>query len=187
LLDVAAGENAAIERAARPEGRPLQDVEGPGVGSDVDVGPTRWGSREVEITRVELAAPAGPTNVFESGSPMEIRMHVRAAEPTRDFVFGIGIFNAEGTCCYGTNTHIEGATPGELTGDADVRVAIDRLDLVEGSYTLDVAVHRENGAPYDYHRRLYPFRVTSRVKDDGVFRPRHRWQFGGGVRMSGLE
>ena len=102
-------------------------------------------------------------------------------------MFGIGLFNAEGTCCYGTNTHIEGAVPGELAGEADVRVDIDRLDLIEGSYTLDVAVHRENGAPYDYHRRLYPFRVTSRVKDVGVFRPRHRWRFGGGVSISGLE
>jgi ABC-type polysaccharide/polyol phosphate transport system ATPase subunit len=182
LLDVAAGENAAIQRAGRPEGP--SDV-----GADLQVGPTatRWGSREVEITRVELASPAGPMNVFESGSPMHIRMHVRAAAPTRDFVFGIGIFNAEGICCYGTNTHIEGATPGELSGNAEVRVAIERLDLIEGSYTLDVAVHRENGVPYDYHRRLYPFRVTSRVKDVGVFRPRHRWQFEGGVRISGLE
>ena len=191
LLDVAAGENAAIERAGRPQGRPLQ-VDGAAnqasdVGADLQVGPNRWGSREVEITRVELAGPAGPTNVFDSGSPMDIRMDVRAAAPTRDFVFGIGIFNAEGTCCYGTNTHIEGATPGELAGDAEVRVAIDRLDLTEGSYTLDVAVHRENGAPYDYHRRLYPFRVTSRVKDVGIYRPRHRWQFRGAVRISGLE
>jgi hypothetical protein len=174
LLHVAAGENAALKRPAA---------------ADPDASPqaTRWGSREVEITHVELAAPSGPTNVFESGSPMEIRMRVRAGAPTRDFVFGIGLFNAEGTCCYGTNTHIEGATPGELAGEADVRMDIDRLDLIEGSYTLDVAVHRENGAPYDYHRRLYPFRVTSRVKDVGVFRPRHRWRFGGGVSISGLE
>jgi ABC-type polysaccharide/polyol phosphate transport system ATPase subunit len=146
----------------------------------------RWGSREVEITRVELAGAAGPAAVFESGSPMQVRLAVRAAAPTRDFVFGIAIFNADGVCCYGTNTHIEGARPEELAGDGEVQVSIDALDLVEGSYALDVAVHRENGAPYDYHRRLYPFRVTSRVKDVGVFRPRHHWSFGGGVRISGL-
>lgn len=118
---------------------------------------------------------------------MDIRFAVRAAQPTRDFVFGIAIFNADGICCYGTNTHIEGGKPDVLSGDADVRVSIDRLDLVEGSYTVDVAVHRENGAPYDYHRQLYPFRVTSRVKDVGVYRPRHRWQFGGGAKLTGLE
>ena len=179
LLDVAAGENAAMASATTEVVALQQDVGGATA--------SRWGSREVEITRVELAGASGPSNVFESGAPMEIRFTVRAARPTRDFVFGIGLFNAGGVCCYGTNTHIEGATPGELSGEAEVRVAIDRLDLVEGSYTVDVAVHRENGAPYDYHRRLYPFRVTSRVKDIGVYRPHHRWRFEGGVRISGLE
>jgi ABC-type polysaccharide/polyol phosphate transport system ATPase subunit len=181
LMDVSAREDQQMARSLQPG---ALEPEARRAAPD---SPDRCGSREVEITHVELAGPAGPTNVFESGSPMDIRMRVRASAPTRDFVFGIGIFNAEGTCCYGTNTHIEGATPGELAGDAAVRVAIERLDLIEGGYTLDVAVHRETGAPYDYHRRLYPFRVTSRVKDVGVYRPRHRWQFEGGVSISGLE
>ena len=57
---------------------------------------------------------------------------------------------------------------------------------MDGTYKLDVAVHRENGAPYDYHRLLYTFRVTSRLKEAGIFRPPHRWTFSGGVRMKGL-
>ena len=46
-------------------------------------------------------------------------------------------------------------------------VHIDALDLVEGTYKLDVAVHTRDGAPYDYHRLLYTFRVKSRLKDVG--------------------
>lgn len=171
-----------VERVER------QREAGAGPGRPEEAGSAnRWGSREVEITNVELRAPDGPTQVFESGAPMEIRIEVRAATPIRDFVFGIGIFNAEGICCYGTNTQIEGAAPGQLVGVAAVTVAIERLDLVDGSYSLDVAVHRENGAPYDYHHRLYPFRVMSRVRDIGIYRPRHSWRFEGGVTMSGLE
>ena len=147
----------------------------------------RWGSGEVQIAAVTLHGPSGAADVFESGSPLELRFRVRASQPTTDFVFGFAIFNADGVCCYGTNTQLEGGRPGELSGDADVRLSIERLDLVEGTYTLDVAVHRENGAPYDYHRKLHTFRVTSRVKDIGVYRPRHRWQFSGGLRISGLE
>ena len=56
---------------------------------------------------------------------------------------------------------------------------IDALDLVEGTYKLDVAVHKRDGAPYDYHRLLYTFRVKSRMKDVGIYRPRHRWEFAG--------
>jgi hypothetical protein len=136
---------------------------------------------------VDLVGPDGqPAHVFQSGEPLEIRLRVQTRQPVRDFVFGVGIFNADGVCCYGTNTHIEGATPGELTGDAEVTVAIDRLDLVEGTYKLDVAVHRENGAPYDYHRLLYTFRVKSHLKEVGIFRPPHRWRFSGRIHMSGL-
>ena len=66
-----------------------------------------------------------------------------------------------------------------MRGDGEVTFAIDRLDLVDGTYKLDVAVHRENGAPYDYHRLLYTFRVKSRLKEAGIFRPPHRWRFSG--------
>jgi ABC-type polysaccharide/polyol phosphate transport system ATPase subunit len=142
----------------------------------------RWGSREVEITGVDLL----PAPVIASGDPFAVRLRLRAAAPTRDVVIGVGIFNADGVCCYGTNTHLEGATGGEISGEGEVRFHIDRLDLVEGSYKLDVAVHRENGTPYDYHRQLYAFRVTSRLKEAGVYRPPHRWSFAGGLKVDGL-
>ena len=54
---------------------------------------------------------------------------------------------------------------------------IDTLELVEGTYKLDVAVHKIDGFPYDYHRLLYTFRVKSRIHDVGIYRPRHRWTF----------
>ena len=69
----------------------------------------------------------------------------------------------------------------------DSIAAQGRLDLVEGTYKLDVAVHRENGAPYDYHRLLHTFRVTSPVKEVGIYRPPHRWHFSGNIRLEGLR
>jgi ABC-type polysaccharide/polyol phosphate transport system ATPase subunit len=147
----------------------------------------RWGSREAEITRVELRGADGrPTHAFQAGDAVEIRVGVCAHTPLTDFVFGVGIFNAEGVCCYGTNTQIDGIQAVELSGDAEVTFAIDHLDLVDGTYKLDVAIHRENGTPYDYHRQLYRFRVSSRVKEAGIFRPPHRWGVAGGARMNGI-
>jgi ABC-type polysaccharide/polyol phosphate transport system ATPase subunit len=172
LLDVAGAEN---REQAITDHRPPTADQG------------RWGSREVEITDVELRGPSGATHVFNSGDRAEIRFRAHATQPITDFVFGVAIFNSDGVCCYGTNTHIEGARPGQLHGNADVHFAIESLDLVEGTYSADVAVHRENGAPYDYHRKLYTFRVVSSVKDVGVFRPRHHWAFAGDVRIAGLD
>jgi len=209
LMDVARAEDQALARLGASAGS-IATLDGPEVadgGHAIDTAGSapspavdaaappdmskavegRWGTREAEIVGVELTRHDGTAaHVFQSGEPMDIRLRIRARERLTDFVFGIGLFNADGICCYGTNTLIEGAAPGELSGDSEVVFHIERLDLVDGSYKVDVAVHRENGAPYDYHRLLYTFRVTSRTRDTGIFRPAHRWTFAGGVRVTGL-
>jgi ABC-type polysaccharide/polyol phosphate transport system ATPase subunit len=148
----------------------------------------RWGSREVEITNVTLLDASGtPSHVFHSGDAMEVRLDVRCHQPLEDFVFGIGLFNAEGYCCYGTNTHIEQLEPEHIAGTGEVRFQIERLELVEGTYKIDVAAHKVDGYPYDYHRLLYTFRVKSRTKDVGIYRPAHRWEFSPNIRFEKSE
>jgi ABC-type polysaccharide/polyol phosphate transport system ATPase subunit len=170
-----AGEGAG-EAAADPSGNMFQATEG------------RWGSREAEILRVAfLDKDQQPSFVFHTGDAMSIRLSVRASHPLDDFVFGIGLFNADGVCCYGTNTYIEEMIPTRLAGDADVTFAIDTLELVEGTYKLDVAIHKRDGYPYDYHRLLYTFRVKSRTQDVGIYRPSHRWTFTGDVSFGGSD
>ena len=203
LMDVARGEDAALKAGSAllaphvEEGKDVAPTAAasahsptPDPGSPIlipsdmfkaDEG--RWGTREAEIVGVELRREDGTAaHVFRSGEAMEIRLRVRAHQPLTDVVFGVGIFNVEGVCCFGTNTQIDEALPQELSGDGEVAFTVDRLDLVEGTYKLDVAVHRSNGTPYDYHRLLSTFRVTSGVKDTGIYRPPHRWSFSGGVR-----
>ena len=183
----------AVEEASRPgrdrqeglDGQESRDSqEQP---SELPVDPTsdmfqategRWGSREVEITDVTFLDRAGqPSFVFHSGDPIAVRIKVRATQPVDDFVFGFGLFNADGICCYGTNTYLEQLTPQRLVGDGEATFAVESLDLVEGTYKLDIAVHKVDGFPYDYHRLLYTFRVKSRVHDVGIYRPRHHWTF----------
>jgi len=144
----------------------------------------RWGSREVEITEVALLDSAGePSFVFRSGEAMSVRLTVSAKAPEADFVFGVSLFNADGVCCYGTNTDLEEMAADQIDGAGQVTFAIESLDLVEGTYKLDVAVHKRDGYPYDYHRLLYTFRVKSRTHDVGFYRPHHRWIFSGGIRF----
>jgi ABC-type polysaccharide/polyol phosphate transport system ATPase subunit len=142
----------------------------------------RWGSREAEITNVQLVGEDGqPAHVFFSGESVEVRLTLRAGTPLTDFVIGIGIFNVEGVCAFGTNTNIEELKADRLEGEGHVTFTVDALDLVAGTYKVDVALHKLDGYPYDYHRLLYSFRVKSRTRDAGIYRPRHAWSFGGGV------
>jgi len=155
---------------------PIEIAEGPSDMFRATEG--RWGSREIEIMDVSLAGPDGErSHVFHSGQRLDIRLRLRAPVAIADFVVGIGIFNAEGVCCYGTNTDIEELKAERIFGDAEAVFSIDSLDLVEGTYKLDVAVHKADGYPYDYHRLLHTFRVKSRTKDVGIYRPKHAWQF----------
>ena len=60
----------------------------------------RWGSREIEIVDVSLTGADGERgHVFHSGEPLSVRLRLRAPI-IEDFVIGIGIFNAEGVCCW---------------------------------------------------------------------------------------
>ena len=188
LLDVAEGENRALAEAKSQTPGPESQVPTPQEPADMfKAGEGRWGSKEAEIAGVELVGRDGvATHVVSSGDPLEIRLSLRASQPLTDVVVGVGLFNADGICCFGTNTQVDGATSGQLAGDGEVRFVIDSLNLVEGTYKLDVAVHRANGTPYDYHRQLYTLRVTSRTKEVGIFRPPHRWTFSGGIRVDGL-
>jgi len=144
----------------------------------------RWGSREVELTAVRLLDSSGKERrVFAPGETVTVTLSVHAVKPVTDFVFGMGLFSADGVNIYGTNTGIEELEPRRLAGDGEVRLVLDELRLVEGTYLLDVAVHRDDGTPYDYHRGLYSFRIKSRLGDTGLYRPAHHWEFDGGVEM----
>ena len=143
----------------------------------------RWGSGAVRIKQVTLEGPDGPAHLFHTGDPMTIRMQITASDPVDDFAFGVSIFTPDGICCYGTNTDIEEMRSKSFQGDAEVVFAIDRLDLVQGTYKVDVAVHKRDGFSYDYHRLLYTFRVKSRTRDAGIYRPSHVWRFTDNVQF----
>jgi ABC-type polysaccharide/polyol phosphate transport system ATPase subunit len=158
------------------------EATGPKDGFKSDEG--RWGTREVEITKVTISGPAGDAgHVFQSGDSIQVRMDVSSKEKITDFVFGLGLFNADNVCVYGTNTNLEEFQPTEINGEGVVTFTIDKLDLVEGTYRLDLAAHKADGYPYDYHRLLYTFRVKSRIRDVGIYRPDHSWAFSGGIKI----
>jgi ABC-type polysaccharide/polyol phosphate transport system ATPase subunit len=186
LTYVAGGEEALLQSQQAETGDAGPAAEEPTPRAPLGTGyrPGRWGRREIEIRGVRLLDARGrERHVFVPGETVTLVLSVHAREPVDDFVFGAGLFSAEGTSVYGTNTDIEGFTPRRIAGDAEVRLALEGLSLVEGTYLVDLAAHRRDGTPYDYHRGLHSFRVKSRLKDVGLYRPLHRWSFAGGAEI----
>lgn len=144
----------------------------------------RWGKREIEIKKVRMTGLDGKEkHVFSPNDGMVIEMDVEAYSPIKDFVFGMGIFNSQGICCYGSNTMIEDYESESIQGEGKVVCRIERLNFVNGTYYVDIAAHKVDGYPYDYHHNLYSFMVSSLHKDNGIFRPEHSWQFSPSIKM----
>jgi ABC-type polysaccharide/polyol phosphate transport system ATPase subunit len=188
LTYVAGGEETLL---AREHGQPATDTgeaapsHGPGGAATTEgYREGRWGAREVEITSVRLLDDRGrERHVYVPGENLTVSLSIAAPVAVEDFVFGVGVFNTDGVAVYGTNTHLEDFTPRRVEGTGEVALVLEDLRLVEGTYLLDVAAHRRDGTPYDYHRGLYTFRVKSRIKDVGVYRPVHHWSFSGGIAL----
>jgi len=170
LQDVAEKQERSFERRQQAPAAAPQDQE--------ERRENRWGKREIEITRVSLKNTRGQErHVFTPEDGLLIEMDVVAHSPADDFVFGIGFFNSQGICCYGTNTLLEDYEAVSIQGEGKVVCRIETLSLVNGTYYLDVAVHKRDGYPYDYHRNLYSLLVSSTHKDVGIGRLVHGWSF----------
>jgi ABC-type polysaccharide/polyol phosphate transport system ATPase subunit len=148
----------------------------------------RWGSGEIVIKRVSLTDHESRELVaVGAGTPVIVDLDVDTRVEQDDFVFGIGIYHADGTLVYGTNTDVEGYAPQQIEGRVRVRFVIASLDLVAGTYRLDVAVHTRNGRAFDYRRNVLRIIVGSRVHDAGVYRPKHEWHFEGPVSFKTID
>jgi lipopolysaccharide transport system ATP-binding protein len=153
LNRVARTEDAAA--GSKPAARPESD--------------RRWGTGRIQITRVQICDGDGnETSVFTTGCPLEIRLHYSAEEPVNDPIFGIGVHHQNGTHVSGPNSGLAGLTIPTIQGQGQVAFRIPSLSLLEGAYLVSVASHnREDTEMYDYHDRVYPFRVYPGTSREG--------------------
>ncbi len=145
----------------------------------------RWGSKEISIDNVKMLDKNEKEQyIFESNEPFTIEFKVKSKKPQKDFIFGIGIFNPDGALCYGTNTDIEDFVSNTFTGEGTVRIDIPDANLVNGKYFLNVAVHKWDGYPFDYHHFLYTFNITSKYRDFGITRIKTKWGFSDSIKLN---
>jgi len=154
--------------------------------SDVDLDPAaqhRWGTGEVRILSVSLLDGDGvDRNVFRVGETWVARIHYRTTTRIEKPVFGLAIHRHDGTHVCGPNTASSRLDIPSINGEGDVFYRIDSLPLLEGTYWVSVAVHNQaDTAMYDYHDRLYAFRVRQVEKGEryGLVTMRGNWEWQG--------
>jgi lipopolysaccharide transport system ATP-binding protein len=125
--------------------------------------PTRWGTRKIEIVRVRISGEVDQNQtIFTTGESFTLSMDYISHEPITAPVYGIAIHRQDGAHITGPNTAQAGRILPTLSGSGTVTYHVPHLPLLEGLYYVSVAVvNQDDTEIFDYHDRLYPFRVIN--------------------------
>lgn len=136
----------------------------------------RWGNGAARFTSVEMFNAKGEKREqFATGENLAVQMRYAVHGDVKNPAIGIGIFRNDGLQCYGTNTFIDHVSNINLNVNGVITVKLEDLCLLPGEYSLDVAIHTEDGFAYDYYRYAKRFKVYSNIQDAGVARIAHKW------------
>jgi ABC-2 type transport system ATP-binding protein len=140
---------------------------------------SRWGSNEVQITRVEIIGPDGvPTDRLHTGDKIIIRLHYQANEPVDQPVFGLSIHSIEGLLVTGPNSREAGLAIDRAEGSGVVDITVERLMLLPGTYDLTTSIFDNTIThPFDVRQKVARFQVDPGSPHES---------FGGVMSLDGL-
>lgn len=152
-----------------------------GTPADASTGAGRRGSREVEITGVDLLGPDAeePRTTHVTGERLTIRIRYVAHGRVDRPVFGVGLHSESGAHLAGPNSMHGGITIDAVEGAGHVDYTLDELPLLPGTYLVSAAVVDATLLHvYDYRDRAYSLTVRpgSAAEQQGLVLLAARWQ-----------
>jgi lipopolysaccharide transport system ATP-binding protein len=138
--------------------------------------------KPIAITDVQLLQADGEASpLHTTGKPLTIRVSYEAREPIRQPHVAIDIHSVDGVYCAGINTRMDDCSLGTLEGRGFVDLAISKLALLPGCYSISAGILDPQGLrPLDLHERAFPFSVVSDRRDFGFVYLEHQWTHGRG-------
>lgn len=133
--------------------------ETPGV--EVSNGKNRWGSKEVEITKLEFLDGDGKeTQYLNTGDRFRVRIHYKAHKKVEKPVFGIAIYSDRGVHITGPNTKKQDFSIPSVEGSGVVEYDAQSLPLLPGTYLFSAAIYDQSGLQaFDHWEQHWKFHV----------------------------
>lgn len=143
-------------------------------GTELRANENRFGSLEAEIQAVRLC----PHDEIAAGEAFRIEVDYFASELILDPVVAISITRYEdGQSCLDTHTNDIGLSIEKIQGAGTITLTLDRLDLVQGKYFVNVGLFKAQWEyAYDYHWEAYPLLITRSFFSHGILSPPGQWQ-----------
>lgn len=129
---------------------------------------SRWGSGEIQITRVELLDADGRSvDHPRTLDPLTIRVHVVAHAPIQDTVLVSRIDQLGGHTVWQSSSRRNGVSIGRIDRSAVIEIKFETLSLLEGTYELTLAITNQTEIqPYDWWERRIRFVVHQYANSD---------------------
>ena len=144
----------------------------------------RWGSKDVEIEKVELSDEKGVAkDLFKVGDYLKIRIYYRAEKKIKKPVFGLALYRDDGLHLIGPNTKSSDCDIKHIEGTGSIDYAIDSVPLQPGVYFLTAAIFDYSCLhDYDHWHRCFTFKIIAneRIKEkNGVVLLSATWRHNG--------
>ena len=144
--------------------------------TDSDGNLKRWGSGEARMTGVKVLGADGTEKTdFSPWDPFTIHIDYTAQKQLDDAVIGLAVYRSDGTLVYGTNTLIDMSSPVTLKTAGTIDLKIEGLPASNGSYSIDLALHRPDGFNYDFWRDICTIQIADKVQTPGEIALSHQW------------
>ncbi|MDB6029252.1 MAG: transporter related [Verrucomicrobiales bacterium] len=153
-------------------------------GRELRVNENRFGSMEMKVSGVRLLDREGlPAKEICGGHPLTVGIEYETTGAISEPIFCVSVTRShDGFVCYDTSTAAQGLAMPTLSGNGQITLTIERLDLADGEYYVDVGIfEREWAYAYDYHWHVYPLRIRALRGNKGIIAPPQRWRFAGGI------
>lgn len=125
---------------------------------------SQWGDQKIKLSNICLYdGHDQEQTIFQTGDTLVLKMDYFAPEEIISPVFGVAIHRQDGAHVTGPNTSLANFEIPQVNGKGRITFKIPFLPVLEGLYQFSVAVtNHEDTEMFDYHDRVYPFRVINR-------------------------
>lgn len=135
------------------------------------------GTGEAFVKEVYTTDASGKRKaVFQTGETVTFHISYIIRGKMSPIYFGLSIFRNDGVRCYGTNTQVDGLKEYIIHENGEVLITFPSLQLLTGSYYVDVCIAQKNGEMVDYYDTTCNFEFYQTVQDIGMVRLLHTWK-----------
>ncbi len=140
------------------------------VTTDAETSDNRWGTKEVEITNIEVSSNGEIKNSFNSQENINIKIDYYVNSDIESFAIGIAFYKEDGTLLFGTNSLNRGEKLELKKGEKkSMDFQISASFFPSDSYDITIAAYNmATMTPLDYLHQMHSITVNNDSKDIGV-------------------